>query len=81
VTCREIADFLMSYVDGELPATLQKVFESHLAECPECVAYLESYRTTVRLARNASPKAAESAPPELIRSILQAKRQMEGPGK
>ena len=37
------AEFLMSYVRGELPAAARARFDGHLAECPSCVAYLSTY--------------------------------------
>ena len=43
MTCREIADFLLAYLDGELSAGWRRAFEAHLAECPQCVDYIESY--------------------------------------
>lgn len=50
-TCREVLDFLMAYLDGELPEDRVRIFERHLAVCPSCTAYLESYKATVRLAQ------------------------------
>jgi len=76
--CREIAESLMAYLEGELPATQQRAFGRHLFWCRPCVAYVESYRTTVRLARAAGKAAPDEAPepiPEaLVRAILEAER-------
>ena len=77
ITCREFVDFLDDYVDGALPAPRRGCFEEHLSECPDCVRYLASYRTTVRVARAAcaEPDAPPAdAPPELVRAILAARR-------
>jgi anti-sigma factor RsiW len=77
LTCREIADFLLEYLSGELDATVQVAFAGHLARCPHCVAYLESYRATVRLARSLGrplPDAApEPVPEDLIAAVLAAR--------
>ena len=71
VTCRELIDFLDDYVAGELPPEQAALFERHLAVCPSCVAYLASYRETIRLARGAAePPAVEDVPPELLTAIL-----------
>lgn len=51
--CREVADFLMAYLDGELPEDQRGVFEAHLRGCSACERYLESYRRTVELGRKA----------------------------
>jgi anti-sigma factor RsiW len=74
VTCQELADFLMAYLDLELPPDVHRQFEDHIDECPPCLAYLDSYRETVRLGQSvcADPEDAvpEDVPEELVRVIL-----------
>ena len=77
MTCREIADFLMQYLDGELPRKQRATFESQLANCPACRMYLESYERTATLARSSKSPAddsiTESVPDELVRLILESR--------
>jgi len=77
LTCREIADFLMAYDDGELPPPERAVFDAHLAVCPDCVAYLQSYRATVALGKQAfrDGDAATAVPERLVDAILAARKQ------
>lgn len=73
-TCREVIDFLGQYVEGELPEAQRSEFERHLELCPPCVRYLDSYRDSIRLARDACAEAPTEAPPEsLVRAILAAR--------
>lgn len=77
VTCEVLISFLDDYVDGRLAAAELERFERHLARCVSCVAYLQSYRETVRLARDASldPRAeAGEVPEELVVAVLDALR-------
>jgi anti-sigma factor RsiW len=78
LSCREVADFLMAYEDGELSGAERRDFEAHLAECPECVTYLESYREAVALGRRAfadeEGAAAATVPEALVQSVLAARR-------
>jgi anti-sigma factor RsiW len=78
MNCREFTEFLHEYLFGDLPTAERAAFEAHLAECPWCVAYLDSYRKTIALeqaafdaAEGASPPA--DAPEELIQAILRAR--------
>jgi anti-sigma factor RsiW len=44
VTCRKFIEFLMEYLNGELSPQEHAEFEAHLAECPWCVAYMQTYQ-------------------------------------
>jgi len=81
ITCKELFDFLGEYADGSLaPATLEE-FHRHLAVCPSCVNYVESYKATRLLGKAAlcdphdpdQPAPAE-VPEALIRAILAARK-------
>lgn len=74
MTCEEAFDFLAAFLDGELPDDTRLAFERHLAMCPPCVAYLDSYRETIALGRAAcGSEAAEEVPEELVNAILAAR--------
>jgi anti-sigma factor RsiW len=78
MNCREFSEFLHEYLFGDLPADERAEFEKHLAECPWCVAYLESYKTTIQLEKAAAAMSEDAPPPadapeELIRAILRAR--------
>jgi predicted anti-sigma-YlaC factor YlaD len=74
LTCQEIAEFLMDYLNGDLAAEVRTRFEDHLAECPDCVGYLQTYEMTIRLGQSCRDPAARQAPEELIRAILAAQK-------
>lgn len=77
MNCKECYDFLMDYLDGELPEAQRAAFEMHLQACPPCVQYLETYKMTLALARTACTSddapAEKCIPEELIRAILEAR--------
>ncbi len=78
MTCKELIDFLMDYIDGELSAGEARHFDEHLGVCPPCAAYLASYRETVRLGKMICQpeKSALPAdmPEDLVQAILRARR-------
>ena len=81
MTCREFIDFLWQYVSEELSPPQRKAFDDHLAACPECVAYLHNYQTTIQLSAAAFPASDDplpSAVPEsLVQAILAARKVMD----
>ena len=78
MTCRELVAFLMDYLAGELTADESRRFEEHLGECPDCVAYLATYREAIRLGKEACAAGEEAIPAEvpedLVRAVLAARR-------
>jgi anti-sigma factor RsiW len=82
VTCRELADFILDYVDGELDDEVRRRFERHLGLCPNCVRYLDAYKKTIVMGRRAfeevhgdpdRPAAEAGVPEDLIDAILRAR--------
>jgi anti-sigma factor RsiW len=76
LTCRELVEFLADYLAGELATDQRTAFEGHLVECAECLAYLRSYRATVRAAREvcqAGEVLPADVPDALVRAIVAAR--------
>ena len=65
----------MDFLDGALPPAQRQVFERHVAICPDCAAYIATYRTTVAMEKQAftdDSANATTAPRELVDAILRA---------
>lgn len=69
LTCRDVNEFLAAYLDDRLPDDLQDRFEKHIGRCSHCLTYLEQYRTTTLLVREAG-ELPEDPPEALIESTL-----------
>ena len=78
MTCREFVEFLMDYLNDELPEDQRTIFDSHMDDCPSCVTYLDSYRETIRLGKSLCDDPDGPAPPDaperLVAAILAARR-------
>lgn len=73
MTCREFVDFVMQYLDGELALNQRQRFEAHLAECPDCVRYLEQYRATVAAVNDQASEVPVTIPEDLVQAIVTAR--------
>lgn len=77
ITCAEFESFVLSYLDGELPARQKSVFEWHLRICRECRDYLAAYKRTIELGREvlgpADDAVPEDIPEDLVKAILDAR--------
>ena len=80
-TCKDVHEFLMRYVEGELSDDERKVFEDHLSICPSCIDYMDSYKTCVDLGKSYKECCDEEAPKEmpsfLMDAILKAKKAVD----
>lgn len=86
MTCREVTEFLMAYLDGELDPAVRAGFERHMGVCPSCVAFLESYKRTVTLGQEAcgcdhADAGVQAIPQGLIDAILAARRKGPSPNQ
>ena len=75
MTCRELADFLMDYLEGGLSDSVRGNFERHLAACPNCRRYLATYRFATALGQRAFDDDDQLAtlagvPEDLVEAIL-----------
>jgi len=69
--CRELIELLSLYVDGELGEERVLEIEAHLEVCPQCVAYLQSFRAAVRLGKaSVDDEECEDIPDDLVRAVL-----------
>ena len=64
LSCRDTNGFLADYLAGDIPPRMARRFESHIAICANCRAYLDQYRDTVRLLQEPPPL---DPPPEFVK--------------
>jgi anti-sigma factor RsiW len=78
MTCRELTDYLDRYLAGDLAGAERARLDEHLALCPDCVAYLATYRETIRAGKAACADPDQAVggevPEELLQAILAARR-------
>lgn len=79
MNCRDTIEFLMDYLDGELPEHVHMCFDMHLQVCPQCSEYLKTYSETIRLAKHCCSQAksltCDKMPEDLVQAIMVARRQ------
>jgi anti-sigma factor RsiW len=49
LSCREVVELVTAYLEGALSREERARFETHLAACGGCTAYLEQMSVTIRL--------------------------------
>ncbi|MCP5084676.1 MAG: hypothetical protein GY948_23555 [Alphaproteobacteria bacterium] len=78
ITCEVFEDFILAYLDDDLPPKQKFVFELHLKVCRECQEYLRAYRASIELSKKGGQADAAFAPgdvPEdLITAVVEARK-------
>lgn len=74
--CREIVDLLADYLDGGLDPATAKNLRAHLEGCAPCIAFLNTYKGTVKAARQLKET---DIPPELKDRLLSFLRKRNVP--
>lgn len=64
--CRDIGSLLHDYVEGVLDQSVRARLDEHLADCPGCVAVINTYKHMIHLSKELR---CEDIPPELQRKL------------
>ncbi len=51
ICCKECLDLLCDYLEGNLGAETTKLLEEHFEDCPPCIAFLNTYKSTTKICR------------------------------
>jgi anti-sigma factor RsiW len=49
MVCRQAVELVTDYLEGSLSRRDRRRFEAHLRACPNCTAYIEQIRMTIKL--------------------------------
>ena len=74
LACRQVVELVTDYLEGSLSGSEARRFERHLAGCPNCTAYLEQMRTTIRVTGSLQ---AEDLSPEATREFIELFRRWQ----
>ena len=66
--CSRLVSLLSDYLDGRLPSDIRAELEQHLSGCPDCTAFVGTFRSTVSLLQSLE----EEDLPEELRLRLKA---------
>ncbi len=78
LTCRQVEEFLMDYLEERLGFWKTLQFRVHLLMCPNCSKYFQEYKNTIALGKtlfeNPDNEAAGKVPDELLEAIMSVKK-------
>jgi hypothetical protein len=75
MTCRECAELLLEFLNGELDGDLCERLQRHLEACPPCVTFVETYRITIAMTRKLP---CGELPPDVAERLWAAMQRCQG---
>ncbi len=80
MSCKEVEEFLMDYLEGNLGFCTRVRFRLHILMCPDCPKYIQEYKNTVVLGKSMfdhlDDESIENVPEEIIHAILSIKKKI-----
>ncbi len=70
LTCKDVIELLLEYLEVNLGPAEVAQLERHLADCPPCVAYLNTYEKTRQLTGQAARVPMPDEMKERLRQFL-----------
>ena len=52
ICCKECLDLLYDYLEGDLDQKTTNSLEEHFQDCPPCISFLNTYKSTTKICRN-----------------------------
>jgi hypothetical protein len=49
LTCQKATSLIASYLAANLSPEVEQAYDTHLEVCPDCVAFLQTYRKTIEI--------------------------------
>lgn len=73
LTCQQVTDLILNYVRGELHPRTALALKAHLRECPDCVAFLATYKQTIQATNSLRYETIPPAMRTRVRHFLRTK--------
>lgn len=51
-SCKDEVEFIANYLSGRMSVATRSRFDSHLRNCRDCTAFLQTYRKTIEVTRS-----------------------------
>ncbi len=72
LTCKEFDDFMVDYLDENLPVWQKFMCWLHVKMCRECAKFVQEYRRSIALGKTAYDAPDEPVPDSVPEELIQA---------
>ena len=50
--CKDVVKMLSEYIDGECSSEERALIDAHLADCPNCITFVNTFRKSISMAKD-----------------------------
>src|ERR1700756_3199822 len=73
INCERVTSLIIDYLNEELDRETTLAFEEHLSVCPDCIAFLNTYKKTIQATESLSYEDIPSEIEKRVREFIQKK--------
>ncbi len=73
LTCQQVTDLIVDYVAEDMEPAMRSAFKTHIHDCPDCTAFLNTYKVTIRTTRSLRDEDVPDEMRHRVQQFLQAK--------
>jgi anti-sigma factor RsiW len=73
MTCQRVTALIRDYLAGELAPEIAAALEEHLHACPDCTAFINTYKRTTQALRSVRYENIPAEMQSRVRQFLRAK--------
>ena len=67
ICCKECLELLHDYLEGKLSQNIRTSLEEHLEDCPPCIAFFNTYKSTTQICQSV---LKETEIPDIVKEKL-----------
>jgi len=71
--CRDVGQLLYEYVEQRLEPPISQQLEQHLADCPGCLAFINTYKQTIQLSHELKDADIPAELHQKLQSFIETK--------
>lgn len=77
-SCKEVVKLLSDYIEGECSPEVETLIDAHLADCPDCIAFVNTFRKSMAMTKALNYSDIPDDVRVRLRRVLGRQLPMEG---
>ena len=76
MNCHELVELITDYLEGAMSQEMRARVDEHLVDCDGCTAFLDQFRTTIRVTGRLTEDQVSPEARELLLQVFRGRRSL-----